>query len=185
MTPIMIITKQLLRTEFGYTVWADEVVLTACSGLSVQELQRDLGASHASIVRTLRHIYDSERFWTHNLISDHIPDVAEIEEGGASDQARPDPDFEILKGSWPRVWSDTRHWILSLPDDDLARELTIRKRDGNVVALPRWKVFMHMVNHSTLHRGQITIMLRALGKRPPNTDILTYYLLDSTPGLEP
>ena len=42
-----------------------------------------------------------------------------------------------------------------------------------------------MVNHSSLHRGQISTMLRALGRRPPNTDILTYYLLDPVPSLEP
>ena len=95
----MTITKQLLLTELGYTLWADQVVLSACSDLDAQELHRDLGASHASIVRTLGHIYDSERFWTHNLLSNHIPDVAEIEAGGASDQARPDPVFGFLKQS--------------------------------------------------------------------------------------
>lgn len=178
-------TKKLLHAQVGYTVWADEVVLKACSELTEEELCRDLGASHISIVRTLRHIYDSERFWIHNLMSHRIPDVAEIEAGGAADQARPDPSFESIKQSWPKVWSDTRHWLAPLTDDDLACELTIRKRDGTIVSLPRWKVLTHTMNHSTLHRGQLAIMLRALGKRPPNTDILTYYLLDPGPSIEP
>jgi len=32
------------------------------------------------------------------------------------------------------------------------------------------------VNHATLHRGQVVGMLRQLGKRPPNVDIMTFYL---------
>ena len=34
---------------------------------------------------------------------------------------------------------------------------------------------MHVVNHATLHRGQIVGMLRQLGVTPPATDIVFYY----------
>jgi uncharacterized damage-inducible protein DinB len=35
---------------------------------------------------------------------------------------------------------------------------------------------LHVVNHSTLHRGQVMGMLRQLGKQPPATDIFNFYL---------
>ena len=38
-----------------------------------------------------------------------------------------------------------------------------------------WQVALHMVNHSTLHRGQIISMIRGLGKKPPNLDLFTFY----------
>jgi uncharacterized damage-inducible protein DinB len=35
---------------------------------------------------------------------------------------------------------------------------------------------LHVVNHSTLHRGQIITMLRQLGLQPPNNDLMTYFV---------
>jgi len=37
-------------------------------------------------------------------------------------------------------------------------------------------VLLHIVNHATLHRGQVMGMLRQLGHVPPGTDYLFYHL---------
>ena len=172
----MTIARQVLVTELDYNVWANEILLEACSTRSSEELSRHLGASHISIIRTLRHIYDGERFWVRNLITRSIPDVAEMEAAGAADQCRPDPELESLRQSWPGVWSDARQWIAPLSDEDLALELASTERDGTIIVVPRWQVILHMVNHSTLHRGQIVNLFRALGKATPrNTDLFTFY----------
>jgi uncharacterized damage-inducible protein DinB len=39
---------------------------------------------------------------------------------------------------------------------------------------------MHVVNHGTLHRGQIVGMLRQLGVKAPATDIVFYYYEQKT-----
>ena len=149
----MMIARQVLLTELNYTIWANEILLEACSALSSEELSRPLVASHTSIIRTLRHIYDGECAWIDSLLAGAIPDIADMEAAGAADQ-----------------------WISQLSDEDLALELISHERDGTVIAVPRWQVILHMVNHSTLHRGQIVNLFRALGKTaPPNTDLFTYY----------
>jgi uncharacterized damage-inducible protein DinB len=33
-----------------------------------------------------------------------------------------------------------------------------------------------MINHSTMHRGQVIAMLRMGGKQPPNTNLMSFYL---------
>ena len=45
---------------------------------------------------------------------------------------------------------------------------------GNA-GLRAWQIAVHVVNHATLHRGQIVGMLRQLGVKAPATDILFYY----------
>ena len=50
---------------------------------------------------------------------------------------------------------------------------------GNA-GLPAWQIVMHVVNHGTLHRGQIVGMLRQLGVKPPATDIVFYYYEQTT-----
>src|SRR3984957_17607743 len=51
---------------------------------------------------------------------------------------------------------------------------------GNA-GLPAWQIIMHVVNHATLHRGQIVGMLSQLGTKPPATDILFYYYEQDAP----
>jgi len=172
----MTIAHQVLLTELNYTIWANQILLEACSALSSEELSRPLGASHISIIRTLRHIYDGECFWVHNLITSSIPDVADIDAAGATDQRRADPKLESLRQSWPTVWFEARQRVMTLSDEELALELTTRERDGTIIGVPRWQIILHMVNHSTLHRGQIVNLFRALGRpAPANTDLFTYY----------
>jgi len=174
----MAMTKPVLLTELDYTIWANHVVLHACTALTAAELTFNIQTSHSSIIRTLRHMYDAERSWIANLISDSIPSIAEIEAAGAADQSRPDPPLESLLQLWPNVWENAHRWIAPLNDEDLTHELTCRLRNGGDLRLPRWKVLLHMANHSTQHRGQIISMFRALGKQPPpNTDLLNFYQL--------
>jgi uncharacterized damage-inducible protein DinB len=174
----MSVAKHALLTELNYTIWANQLLLETASHLAAEELRRNLGASHTSIIRTLRHMYDAERSWTDNLMFNSIPSVADIEAAGAADQSRPDPTFESLQSAWPQVWQNAHRWLAPLDDTELARELTCRMKNGIDLQLPRWKVLLHMVNHSTMHRGQIITMLRALGRRPPNLDLFTFYQLE-------
>ena len=59
----MPISRQALLYLVDYSVWADQQLLSACAVLTPEEQGRDLGSSHIGISGTLRHIYDSERFW--------------------------------------------------------------------------------------------------------------------------
>jgi len=172
----MTIERQLLLTELNYTIWANKTLLGACWALSFEELSRPLVASHTSIIRTLSHIYDGERAWLHNLLTGAIPDIADVEAAGAADQSRPDPTLESLRQSWPDVWATARQWIAQVSDEDLTVELSSRERDGTVVAVPRWQVILHMVNHSTAApRSNRQPISCAWQNSAPNTDLFTYY----------
>ena len=45
---------------------------------------------------------------------------------------------------------------------------------------PLWQMVLHIVNHGTHHRGQITHMLRQLGQKPVNLDLIGYYRRQSS-----
>ena len=38
------------------------------------------------------------------------------------------------------------------------------------------QIVLHLVNHGTLHRGQVMGMIRQLGIVPPGTDLMHYYM---------
>jgi len=54
-------TRHLLLSDIDYSAWANQRLLEACSTLSSEQLQRDLGATHSSALGTLHHIFCAER----------------------------------------------------------------------------------------------------------------------------
>jgi uncharacterized damage-inducible protein DinB len=50
-------------------------------------------------------------------------------------------------------------------------------------SLPLVQQMLHVVNHATLHRGQVVGMMRQLGITPPPTDLL-FYLMETKSTLE-
>ena len=164
--PFMSHLRQLLVAHAGYSAWGTRQVLDACAPLTMEQIDRGLGASHSSILRTFRHMHDGERVWLRRLV-----------EGGSGNLPSgpaPEHSFEFLVQSWPELWRGYRDWLESASDGDLAEELTTVLPDGADLRVPRWQIVLHAINHTTFHRGQIVSMLRALGVQPPNTDLTCY-----------
>ena len=57
---------------------------------------------------------------------------------------------------------------------ELNRVVTYRNVEGKTLEYPLWQMLVHVANHSTYHRGQVTTMLRRLGAKPIGTDFLRY-----------
>jgi uncharacterized damage-inducible protein DinB len=88
----------------------------------------------------------------------------------------PEHSFDSMMRSWPKLWHGYRQWLEAATDADLTYEFRTLLPEEKHLHGPRWQIILHVVNHSTLHRGQIMSMLRTLGVQPPNTDLTTYYV---------
>ena len=53
--------------------------------------------------------------------------------------------------------------------------LKIRTTKGEPYSHPLSEMMLHLVNHGTYHRGQVTAMLRQLGAKPLATDLILFY----------
>jgi uncharacterized damage-inducible protein DinB len=174
----MPLAKQALVTQVDYSGWANRRLLEACTSLTAEELNRELGVSHGSIIGTLHHIYRGERFWTECLRTHSLPPLAAIGEPPRSSPPPPEPELGVLQQQWISVWPALRTWLDDLPDPELDRELTSHRPNGQEFRIPAWKLLLHVMNHSTLHRGQIVFMLRSMGKASPGADLFDYYRSD-------
>jgi uncharacterized damage-inducible protein DinB len=81
----------------------------------------------------------------------------------------------VLEQDWPAVQQKWEDWAEGLDDAGLARKVAYKGMDGNPYENEAAKLVMHVVNHATLHRGQVMGMLRQVGVKPPATDLLFYY----------
>jgi uncharacterized damage-inducible protein DinB len=64
--------------------------------------------------------------------------------------------------------------VAELDEDRLAADLHYKLLSGDGCTMPLVDQMQHVVNHATLHRGQIVGMIRQLGIDPPSTDLLFF-----------
>ncbi|MFN7945292.1 MAG: DinB family protein [Blastocatellia bacterium] len=156
-----------IRRLYAYTNWASHKVLDAAAQLSPEEQQRETGASHSSIHGTLVHTMSAEWIWLERWKGTSPPGLWKGAEFA---------DLAAIRTRWEQLEADRQQFIEGLTDQALAEAINYRDTKGNPYSMPLGLLMQHVVNHSTLHRGQLVVMLRQAGVQPPATDLL-YYLL--------
>lgn len=68
---------------------------------------------------------------------------------------------------------DASHALLKIiPDPDA--DIQYSNSQGKTYRSSYQDIFLHIINHSSYHRGQLTRMMREAGFVPPNTDYIFY-----------
>jgi uncharacterized damage-inducible protein DinB len=161
----MTVSADVLRTHLDYTAWASRRLVDLAAGLTSEELARDFQTADHSIVGTLAHIYAADRIW--------LARVTQSPAGTFITDA--DRDISVLKNDWPVLHDRWRSWASSLTNEAADANLSYKDSKGNPYIQPLWQILLHVVNHGTHHRGQVSGFLRALGHTPPPLDLAAYH----------
>ena len=151
---------------YDYNAWADRRVLEAASTLSKEEFLKPMGSSFSSIRDTLGHIFGVEWLWLERFQGRSpasIPDGNEFTE------------TNVLKARWMEFEPTLLKFVRGLSESDLDRVMEYKTMKFGVYTNPLWQSMLHLVNHGTYHRGQVTTMLRQLGTQPILTDLMHFY----------
>ncbi len=164
----MAVKAATVRDLLLYMLWADRLMLAAVRKVPVADLNRDAGVSFGSLLGTMSHMLASQRLWLSRFLGDPLGSVPTLDET---------PDLP----SWIAVWEETAShleaFVAGLSDDQLASPLTWNSiPDGEEHTLPLWQPAVHLVNHTTYHRGQVVSLLRQMGYEPPATDLVKFFL---------
>jgi len=157
---------EALRELYEYNYWARDRQLEACSKLNEEQFARPMHNSFSSLRDTLVHLLGAEWVWYERW-------------RGRSPRSIPSWTEEIqtlaaLCARWAPVEKDIRDYLATLNHEALAQPLTYFNLKGEKWTYPVGKTVLHLANHQTYHRGQVTALLRQLGATPVQIDFLVY-----------
>ena len=156
---------------FAYVVTLRRRLLDALGAVSPELLQRDLGANHRSILRTLIHIMAVQDSWLNEDILGHpsqnVETFLQRYLGGHESMA-------AARRGWEDLTRQMTDYLASNPD--LQREVQL---PPSRVSVTVEQIFFHIITEEMIHVGEILAMTRQLG-----IDLPAYFLLDvmETPG---
>jgi uncharacterized damage-inducible protein DinB len=153
-------------THLRYHQWATGQVLEETLPLPADQLVKTLGGSFPSVNGTLVHLYQADCIWLDRL--------NEVPTGTLGDYEAPGCTHD-LRNAWAAILAKMVAFAEGLVEDDWLRKMSYKTLAGVPYETAIWQMVLHIVNHGTYHRGQITNMLRQLGLKPVNLDLLSFY----------
>jgi uncharacterized damage-inducible protein DinB len=149
-----------------YNAWANRLIFDAVAALPEGEAVKPRKSLFKNIVHMLNHNYVIDRIFqahmegrTHGYSARNTPDHPPLGDLWLAQQ-------EV--DAWYIAWSD------ALTDATLAGTVNFTFVGGGEGALTRGEILLHVVNHTSYHRGFVAQMFYEVPARPPTTDLPVY-----------
>ena len=159
------ISTEYCRQFARYNRWQNQSIYSAAATLPDGTRKRNMGAFFKSIHGTLNHVLVADFLWLSRLDFEPCA-VRSLDEELYGD-------FDELRKQ--RGFTDDRldRVVGKLTGAQLAGALTYRRMSGggDEVTMPLALVFMHLFNHQTHHRAQLTTLLMQCGVDVGRTDL--------------
>lgn len=154
-----------------YNAWANKLIFDAVAGLPAGEATKKRATLFGNMVHTLNHNYVIDLIWQAHLEG--------REHGFSARNTEAPPPLEEL---W-RMQQEVDRWYLDWSARQTAASLAEEVRfvliGGTPGAMARGDILLHVVNHTTYHRGFVADLFYQVPARPPVTDLPVFRREDS------
>ena len=168
-------TLRDVRTLARYMAWANDRIYDAVAALPEGEATKPRRSIFKNVVHTLNHVYVIDSIFqahlegrAHAFTARNTPDWPPLDELRRKQRAIDD---------WYVAWSDR------LTESELDRSVRFTYVGGGEGVMTCGQIALHLVNHTTYHRGFVADMLCQASVHPPTTD-LTVFIRDVPPKLD-
>ena len=150
---------------YEYNRWAHERILGAAEKVAPDRYSETLPGSFPSLRATLEHMLAAEVIWLSRWEGHSLGEPPDY--GGCSD-------VDSLRTIWDSFWHRQFSFLRDMNEEDLGKLIAIRTRSGIETVQALSDTLIHVVNHSSYHRGQAVSQIRQLGVIPETTDYFIY-----------
>lgn len=160
-----ILERDEVLAFYAFHHWATDRILTAFDHVTAAQLDQPWGGSFDTGRGLLRHILGAEWLWCqrwNGTSPRKVPDLP------------PSLDGAGFRAEWKKLRAEEQSYLAELSGERLCGELSYVNLKGERNVYPLSDILLHVVNHGTYHRGQLTHLLRDLGLPAPSTDYLLF-----------
>jgi len=158
-----VITTRTASMLARYNAWANRLIFDAVAALPDGEATRERKSLFKNMVHTLNHNYVIDRIWQ-----------AHLEGRDHGYAARNTADHPPLAELW-RAQQEIDRWYVAwseaLSDAGLGENVSFTLIGGNRGVMTRGEILLHVVNHTSYHRGFVADLFYQVPARPPTTDL--------------
>ena len=152
---------QFIRHLFDYMIWCDRAAFEAGWTIPETEYYRDRGISAGSIHNLFVHQMVAQYTWLGRWQGKVIV--------GRLDNQTEHPTREALAERWPEVHRSLLDFVSAQSVHALNASMTVTRNNGQQLTLPLGAMMMHVADHGTYHRGQLSTMFKQAGAEPVYT----------------
>jgi uncharacterized damage-inducible protein DinB len=156
-------TSRTARMLARYSAWANELIFDAVSKLPDGEATRPRPTLFRNMVHTLNHNHVIDLIFQahlegreHGFTARNTPDHPPLDELWCAQRA---------VDRWYIAWSDR------ITETELGETVAFTFVGGGEGAMTRGDILLHLVNHTSYHRGFVADMFHQVPARPPTTDL--------------
>lgn len=154
---------QRLEMLARYKAWADERLYGILAGIPADALAAPSPIFAGSILRTLNHVYLMDMVWKSHLLG--IPHHLTTRNPEAA------PPIVELGEAQRGIDAWYIDYTRTMTADTCYEIVDFTFIGGGEGSMQREDIVLHVVNHTTYHRGHITAMLKQIGVQPQATDL--------------
>lgn len=158
------ITREHALLMADYNRWMNAKLYAAAAQLDDAQRKQDRGAFFKSIHGTLNHLLYADLAWYYRFTGQSL--------AGLDANAGLYDDFAALHSKRIVMDEELCAWAGSLTPEWLAADFTYYSQAyAGHFTRPAWSLVVHLFNHETHHRGQVTTLLTQLGLDVGATDL--------------
>lgn len=154
---------QTIRMLARYNAWANKTMFHAVLALPSGEAAKQRPTLFKNMVNTLNHLYVVDLIWQAHL-QGREHGIAALSTVAHADLGELWQAQQAIDG-WYLAWSD------ALAETEADEMVQFKLIGGNQGAMRRGDIMLHVVNHTSYHRGFVADLFFQIPARPPLTDL--------------
>lgn len=164
--------KDSFRILAQYNIWATQRLCESLKVVSDDDFNKDVGLYFKSIVGTLNHLLLGEHYLWYSRFKQGVSPAIALNTMIQTGKTLLLDELQEKSKNWIE-------FLEQLDEKTLNADLTYKRVSGQELTLPYAATLMHVFNHGTHHRGQITAAMTGLGYACPELD-LVYMLVEQS-----
>ncbi|SET49298.1 DinB family protein [Paenibacillus sp. NFR01] len=154
---------------YRYHDWANQTLLNRIQELPVSVLGQEVNSSFPTLAHALSHIYAVDKLWYMVLTGTGMPEALQATYPLNGQIV---PTVEEYRRRFAELAGEFEVWFRE--PRDLEQTIVLNNPYAGVRNTRLAEIVLHLVNHGTYHRGNVSTMLRQLGHASTMTDYIFY-----------